>query len=257
MTMLSGHRYAFEICTHLIRREFRAKYRRSLFGWLWSVAQPLMRFVVLGIVFGKLLPGGTPQFASFLFSGLLFWQWFSSGVASATKSVLARTDLLVRPGLPRWTIPLTSVLTDLIDLATAFPILLLVIVIDGRTLTYWALLVPVILLFEGLMILGLGMAFCVGNTYFRDVGFLVDILLLLGFYITPVFFSADRVPQHWRWIIDWNPMAGFLRILRDVLIFGRAPGFGPVAGVAVFAVTVFIVGATIFARSSGNFLDEL
>ena len=203
-------RYAFELCLHLVGREFRTRYRRSLLGWFWSVAVPLFRFAVLGVVFGKLLKNDTTNFASFLFSGLIFWQWFASGVASATKSVLQRSDLLLRPGLPRWTIPLTSVLTDGIDLVASLPVLFLVVVLDGGSLTPWLLLLPFTLGIELLLILGLGMLLCAGNVYLRDIGFLVDISLLMGFYVTPIFYSIMSIPQKWRWIIEWNPMATLL-----------------------------------------------
>jgi lipopolysaccharide transport system permease protein len=253
----TGRRYAFDVCTHLISREFRTRYRRSVFGWLWSIAQPLFRFLVLGIVFGKLLKNNTPHFASFLFSGLVFWQWFSSGVGSATRSVMDRTDLLLRPGLPRWTIPLTSVLTDGIDLMAALPVLLIVLLVDGRSLSFWLLLLPGVLLVQLLLILGAGMLLCAGNVYFRDVGFLVDIMLLMGFYVTPVFYQASTIPQRWRWIVDWNPVSGILRSERDVVLYGRMPDWTSLSRVALFAVGVFAVGSYVYNRTSGRFVDEL
>lgn len=255
--MQTGSRYAYDICTHLVSREFRTRYRRSLFGWLWSVAQPLLRFAVLGVVFGQLLKTETKSFASFLFTGLVFWQWFASGVSSCTRSVLFRSDLLLRPGLPRWTIPLTSVLTDAIDLVAALPVLLVVLVVDGRPLSWWALMLPLTLVVELLLILGVGMLLCTGNVYFRDVGFLVDVLLLMGFYVTPVFYEARVVPPRWRWLVDWNPMTALLRVQRETLLQAHAPSWRHLAAVTAVAVVLFVAGATVFNRSSGGFVDEL
>lgn len=254
---LRPHRYALDLCFHLVGREFRTRYRRSLLGWFWSVAVPLFRFAVLGIVFGKLLKNNTPNFASFLFSGLIFWQWFASGVASATRSALQRSDLLLRPGLPRWTIPLTSVLTDGIDLVASLPVLLLVVVLDGGSLTPWLLFLPVTLGVELLLILGLGMLLCAGNVYLRDVGFLVDISILMGFYVTPIFYSINSIPQKWRWIIEWNPMATLLRVQRELVLYGQAPSVGPLLRVSIVAIALFALGASVYQRASAGFVDEL
>lgn len=252
-----GRRYALELCAHLVSREFRRRYRRSFFGWLWAIAQPLFRFVVLGVVFGKLLKGNTPNFASFLFSGLVFWQWFATGVSSVTKCAMDHQDLLLRPGLPRWTIPLTSALTDAIDLLAALPVLFVVLLFDGRNPTPWLALVPFTLIVELLLIIGFGMLLCVGNVYFRDVGFFVDVMLLMGFYVTPVFYEASKVPRNWRWIVDWNPMSAVLETQRNLVLYGRAPSWATFSLVTIFAMVVFVVGATVFNRFSGNFVDEL
>ena len=253
----TGARYAFDLCTHLVSREFRTRYRRSALGWFWSVAQPLFRFLVLGIVFGKLLKSGVPDFGSFLFSGLLFWQWFASGVASATRSVLDRSDLLLRPGLPRWTIPLTSVLTDAIDMAAALPVLVVVVLADGRTISWWVLFMPVLLVVELLLILGFGMLFCAANVYFRDIGFLVGVMLLMGFYVTPVFYDIKSIPQRWRWLIDWNPMSPILRNCRDIVLYNRGPDWESLAKVSLFTMCIFVFGVLVYQRASGKFVDEL
>lgn len=256
-TPIGKNRYAIDLCVHLVGREFRSRYRRSLLGWFWSVALPLFRFVVLGVVFGKLLKNNTPNFASFLFSGLIFWQWFTSGVASATRSALHRSELLLRPGLPRWTIPLTSVLTDGIDLVASLPVLLLVVVLDGGSLTPWLLLLPVALGIQLLLILGLGMLFCAGNVYFRDVGFVVDISLLMGFYVTPIFYDIGAIPKDWRWLIEWNPMTALLKVQRDLVLFGQAPSLPSTLRVFAFSLVTFAVGALVYKRASAGFVDEL
>ena len=254
---LRTQRYAAELCAHLVSREFRTRYRRSLLGWFWSIALPLFRFVVLGIVFGKLLHSDVNHFASFLFSGLVFWQWFSAGVSSATRSVLQRSDLLFRPGLPRWTIPLTSVLTDGIDLVASLPVMLLVVLLDGGSLSPWLLLLPVTLVVELAIILGIGMLLCVGNVYFRDVGFVVEVALLMGFYVTPIFYSIERIPPNWRWLIEWNPMAVLLSVQRALVLHRSPPSWLALGRVSLFAAVVFVIGARVFAKASGRFVDEL
>lgn len=252
-----GWRYGVDLGMHLVAREFRSRYRRSLFGSLWSVFQPLLRFLVLGVVFGQMLTTSVDHFASFLFSGLVFWQWFAGGVGSSTRSVLQRADLLSRPGLPRWMIPITSIFSDALDLLTALPVLLVVLRIDGRPLTGWIAVLPLTLLIQFALIAGVGMLFCTGNVYLRDIGFLVDISLLLGFYVTPVFYDIADVPQRWRWIVDWNPMTQLLSAQRSILLNGQAPDWPSLLKVGAVSLVVLAVGALVFTRADGNFLDEV
>ena len=101
------------------------------------------------------------------------------------------------------------------------------------------------------------MVFCAGNVYLRDVGFLVDILLLLGFYVTPVFYDVATVPRRWRWLVDWNPMSPLLRSQRDVLMNHTAPNWSQFGIVSALAIATFLAGITVFNRSSGRFVDEI
>ena len=117
--MSSRTRHSFDVVTHLVAREVRLRYRRSLFGWIWTVAQPLSRFLVLSFVFTQVLPLDVPDFALFLFSGLIGWMWFAAGLQSATESAVDRQDLLLRPGISPMLVPVVSVLGDAFDFVAA------------------------------------------------------------------------------------------------------------------------------------------
>src|SRR5918992_5088836 len=108
-------RHTWDLVTHLVAREFRLRYRRALFGWLWAVGSPIARLAILTYVFTRVLPLDIPNYPVFVFTGLIAWAWFSSGVSSATSSVIDRRDLLFRPGLSRPAVPVVSVLNDGFD----------------------------------------------------------------------------------------------------------------------------------------------
>ncbi|HVE45838.1 MAG TPA: ABC transporter permease [Acidimicrobiales bacterium] len=249
-------RYGSDLVLHLVGREFRLRYRRALFGWLWAIGSPLARLLVFAFVFTKVLPLGIPNYPVFLFTGLIAWSWFQGGVASATSSAVDGRDLVFRPGLPRAAIPIVSVLTDGLDYLAALPVLALFLIIgDGISFTVLAL--PVVMLLQLLLMLGLGFALCAANVYLRDVRLVVDIVMLLGFYVTPIFYRPESVPEKYRLVLQLNPMARLIAAYRDILVAGRLPAAAPFLGLAAVCIATCVAGYLIYRRASPNFVDEL
>lgn len=253
---LQGWLHAAELVVHLVGREFRIRYRRAYLGWLWSVAQPLARLIVLTVVFTKILPLGIPNYAVFLFSGLIAWMWFASAIGSATTSVIDRRDLLLRPNVPRAAIPVVSVLTDGLDYLTALPVLAVFLAVEGG-IPATAIALPMVLAVELLFILGLGYALCAVNVFLRDVRIVVEVALLLGFYITPVFYRAESVPGNYRFLIQLNPMARIINAHREILIAGTFPAPGPFLVLALGCGAIFVAGYLLYRAMSTTFVDEL
>jgi lipopolysaccharide transport system permease protein len=249
-------RHPLDVVTHLVAREFRLRYRRSVFGWLWSVAQPVARFLVLAFVFTTVLPLDVPNYAVFLFSGLIGWMWFSAALSSATSSVVNRQDLLMRPGISRMVIPVVSVLSDATDYLAALPVLAVILLFSGGIPLTW-LLLPVVLLPMFLLVLGLGYALCAANVYLRDVHILVGVATLLGFYVTPVFYSPDQVPADFRWVVELNPVSVLLEMQRDVLVEGIVPPSGQLLAAYGMGLLALLLGGAVYRRLSPMFVDEL
>lgn len=253
---LQRRRYSIDLISHLVAREFRLRYRRALLGWIWVVAEPLARLVTLAFVFSRVLPQRIPNFMVFLFTGILAWTWFAAAVASMTASAVDRSDLLFRPGLPRPTVALVSALTDTVDYLAALPLLFVFLAV-GPGIPATALAMPVVLIVQLLLILGLGFALCAANVYLRDVRLFVNVALLLGFYLTPVFYSPKKVPGKFRWIIELNPMTRILDVQRGLLLDGRLPAFLPFAILTAVCVAIFFGGYRIYRAASPAFVDEL
>jgi lipopolysaccharide transport system permease protein len=249
-------RYSWDLVMHLVGREFRLRYRRALFGWLWALGSPLARLVILTYVFTRVLPLGIDNYPIFAFTGLIAWQWFAGGITSATTSAVDRRDLLFRPGLPRSSVPIVSVLTDGLDYLASLPVLLLFLLIgDGIPLT--ALALPAVLFCQFLLTVGMGFALCTANVFVRDINLFVGMAVILGWYVTPVFYDASAVPQNYRFVLDLNPMAHLLGVYRAVLIEGRLPGAGSFLLLIATCSTVFVAGYLVYRKVSPVFVDEL
>ena len=249
-------RYSWDLVIHLVGREFRLRYRRAFFGWLWAIGSPLARLAILTYVFTQVLPLGIDNYAVFAFTGLIAWQWFSEGVTSATTSAVDRRDLLFRPGLPRAAVPIVSVLTDGLDYLAALPVLFIFLLVgDGIPVT--AFLLPIVLFVQFTLTVGLGFALCAANVYVRDVRLFVGMATLLGWYLTPVFYQPSDVPERFRFVLDLNPMAHLLGAYRAVLIEGRLPSPGSSWLLVATCAVVFAAGYLVYRAASPVFVDEL
>lgn len=249
-------RYAFDLVTHLVAREFRLRYRRALFGWLWAIATPLARLLVLSFVFTQIVPLDIDNYPAFLFTGLIAWSWFAGAVAAATSSTVDRRDLLFRPGVPRAAVPVVTALADGIDFAAALPVLAVFLLLDGG-IPLTALALPVLVAVQLLLVLGIGFVLSSANVYLRDARLLVGVALLLGFYLTPVFYSGDQIPDDFAWLVSLNPMARLLSAYRNVLVEGQLPATGPFLALTAICAAICITGYAIYRAASPYFVDEL
>jgi lipopolysaccharide transport system permease protein len=256
LALTRRQQHAIDVVTDLVGREFRLRYRRTLFGWVWAIAQPLARLLILWFLFTRILPLDIDDYPVFLFTGLIGWSWFAAGVNNATSSAVDRRDLLFQPGLPRAIVPVVSVLTDALDYVAALPVLAIVLLL-GPGIPVTALALPAVMAVQLLLILGIGFAFCAANVYVRDVRLLVDVGLLLGFYVTPVFYSPDSVPDRFSAVVTFNPIAQLLIAQRDILIEGRLPAAVPFLVLTMACAATFVAGYAVYRAVSPTFVDEL
>lgn len=247
-----------QVVLHLTAREFRIRYQAAFLGWLWALAPAVARFGVLGLVFSSLFPNGGPDYLAELAVGVLAWNWFQAGVASASTSAVDRSDLLRHPTLPREVLPTVSVLTDAFDYLAGLPVLLLVVWVDTGSLPLTAVWLVVLLVLQALLMLGIGMAASVADVRWRDARLAVNLLLSVGFFVTPVFYTSRAVASDLlQTVMAWNPMAVLIEAQRQVLVEGVVPDAGSLLGITAVCVGVFLAGWALHRRRSATFLDHL
>jgi lipopolysaccharide transport system permease protein len=251
-----GRRQLLDLVVHLTRRQLDSAHRFTLLGWTWPLVRQLAQLAVLVFLFSKVLDLGIDGYALFVFSGLIVWSWFATGVSAAATSVEGGRHLVLSPRFPDVALPLVAVATPLVDLLMALPLLLVGLAIDGR-LGPTALLLPLLLLGTGLFAAGVGMAVAAADVLLRDVANLVGVALLLGFYVTPVFFGLRNVPDRFDWVLHVNPLTAHVEAVRDVLFEGRLPGLRDVLIIGVGSPLVALAGLLVFRRLQPRFVDEL
>jgi lipopolysaccharide transport system permease protein len=248
--------YLRDATLHLAGRQIAARYRRSLLGGLWSLGPPLAQLVVFQFVFTRVIPLDIPNFALFLLTGILVWSFFSQGVSVATGSLETNRHLLRQPSFPAALVPLVAVVVALIDYLVALPILLLAAAFTVGIGPAAAFL-PVILAIQLTFTVGLGWIFAVAQVFFRDIQHLVGLLLMLGFWLTPIFYARSSVPDRFDIVYQLNPLAHLVSAQREVVLEGRLPALLPLALVGLAGAVLCAIGLAVFARFRSVLSEEL
>ena len=239
-----------DLFLNIFRRELHGKYRGSVLGLVWSLANPLALMAVYTLVFSVLLKVFTiDHYPLFVLSGLVTWVFFQSAVQMSCSSLFAQPTLVKQVKFPRHILPLAVVATNVVTLAAMLAVVLvvnLIFVPEMRT-TFWAaipLFLPLIALASGLAVV-----FGYVTVVFRDVEHLMTTLLLPWFFLTPIFYTLDQLPglAGDEWIADViyyvNFVAPFVEGIRDPLFFGELPHLGDVVYMVVAGLAALALGA--------------
>lgn len=214
-------RQSGELLAALTSRELRLRYQGSLFGWAWSLVRPLALGLILTFALGKVL--GTGITAEFLLAGLFPWFWFQSSVQAAAATFVGNGGLLKKVRFPREVLPLSVVLGNTLQFLLALPVLAGFLLWDGYEPTREWLALPAIFLLQLALITGLAFFVASVTVFFRDLEHIVEVLLNLVFYATPIIYSADNVPSNYRWVVQLNPLAPLADGWRRILLENRWP----------------------------------
>lgn len=254
----------------LTRREIKARYKDSTLGLVWSFIRPLVSLLIYYIAIGKFLEAerSIPDFAIYVFTGLTIWQFFSEMISSGTAAILANGGIIKKIQLPREIFPLASLGSALFNFAIQLGILLVAaLLIRGLNPASNILFVPV-----GIIVLVLwGLAFMLilsaANVYWRDIQYLVEVGLMVGFWVSPIVYSWEMVQQHAPgWVTQlylWNPVT--IVVLAFQSVFWRAGADKPYPdGLGIHLLVMLAVGCIvlviaqrIFDRLQRNFAQEM
>lgn len=249
--------YIRDLLQILVARNMKLRYKRSVMGFAWSLLNPLAQLLVFGFVFTTVLPLNIPNYAVFLFSGLLPWSWFSGALFEATEAIVGNRELIRRPGFPTALLPVITLVSHLVHFLLALPVLLLFILTSKIALNWTILALPLIIIVQFVFMLSLAYLLSTIHVTFRDTQYLLNILLLLGFYLTPVFYDSTAVPTRFHLIYSLNPMYHLINAYRAILLHGVWPDFVSLGLVGAVASVVLLLGYLYFIHTSYQFVEEL
>jgi lipopolysaccharide transport system permease protein len=244
------------LCVHLVKREIDATHRMTVLGWAWPLVRQLIQLAVLVFIFGSVLDLGIEDFPVFVFSGLIAWTWFAVGVSGATNSLLSERHLLYQPRLPPPVLPIVAVAVPLVDVVMALPVLAIMLATENG-IPATALLMPVLVIAQFVLMAGIAWLTAAGSVFFRDVPNLVAVGLNVLFYLTPVFYGLKAIPQKYEWVLKLNPMATIVTAYRAILLGQPYPGPLTIAYTLGLSVVLLGLGYFAFTRSQDRFVDSL
>ena len=254
-----------ELLGNLFRRDLQAKYRGSVLGVLWTVANPIMLMGVYLLVFGVVWNSNfstVGHYPLFLLSGLALWTFFGAALQSSTRSMLDNANLIRKTRFPRQLVPLSVVFAHLVSFAAMLAILLVVnfIALPRVRATEW-LAIPLALLFVGL-VCGLGLAVASLNVLFRDIEFIVAALLVPLFFLTPILYplTGSAIGHHDTAVkfIHWaNPLSPAIEAVRAPLFGGTLPHWTDALYLGVACIVALAAGAFVFTRVDDQIAIEV
>jgi lipopolysaccharide transport system permease protein len=249
--------YMRDVLWVLIARDFKLRYKRSIFGIIWSLLVPLAQLAVLYLVFERIVPLNIPHYTAFLFTGILPWNWLQSSLLMSALTVIDNRELIKQVGFPVALLPTITVGSQFVHFLLTLPILAAFLARDGFQLNPTQVALPLIIVIEFVLILSLAYIVATLQVQFRDTQYLVGIVLFLFFYLTPVFWDAASVPEPYRSIMLLNPLAVLLNAYRAVLVHRQWPEFVPLLAVGGGSLLLLAMGYTLFSAGRDRFVEEL
>lgn len=244
-----------------VSNELRARYVGSSIGFFWTVVNPVLELVTYTFVFHTLLDvrfhpdGNVAHYVLFLFCGMMAWSAFADGLTRSTTSIVDNAHLLRKLNFPTVVLPTHVVVSALVNQSLRLGILLLGLLFLGDGWSWHVLLVPFVMLAQALFTLGLGLFLCTLHVFFRDMSHWVGAGLMIGMFVTPVFYPASAYPRAALLLLYPNPMAQFVGIYQSLLLDHKLPYANSALWAVVASVGALVVGASVFAHNRRGFPD--
>lgn len=241
----------------LVTRDMKIRYKRSALGLLWTLVNPLAQLLVFQFVFGVMFKVGMPNYAVFLFVGIVAWNWFSGALMQATTVFVEHRDLIRRPGFPIAVLPAVTISSHLVHFVLTLPVLFALVWFNDIQLGPSLAVLPFLLIMQFLITLGIAYPIASLHVAFRDTQYLLGLALMLGFYITPIFYAPSVIPPSVARIFELNPMLHVIGAYRSIFMFGTVPAAESLLAMAISSVVCLVVGYAIFAKMRPEFVREL
>jgi lipopolysaccharide transport system permease protein len=246
-----------ELLYFLVWRQLKVRYKQTVLGVLWAIIQPFFLMVIFSIFFGRLakIPSEGIPYPIFAYAGLLPWTYFAKSLNACTESLVGNSHLITKVYFPRLIIPISSVLSGLVDFSIAFTILLAMMFYYQIIPTLAALLLPFLILMALATALGVGLWFSALNVQYRDIRYAISFLAQFWFFATPVVYPSTLVPERWRVLYSLNPMTSVVEGFREALL-GKGQLDWPMFTVSITVVVFLVLSGTFyFRRMEKRFAD--
>lgn len=255
---LDGLRRYRHLLRNLVFKDLKLKYRGSVVGFVWSLANPLLMTAVYTVAFTWILRIRTEGFVFYLMLGLLAWTYFAGSAAMSTGSIADNGGLVKSVAFPRAILPIATVLFNLSQyLLTVVVFLPLMLVYYQVTPAAPMLLFPLFIALQTLFTIGVALVLATGTAFFRDVRHLVDIALAMLFWLTPIMYTLSELPAGLRNILLFSPMSPFVTAYHDMFFFQRWPDGAVWAAALVNTGVALALGVRLMTRYEASFPEQV
>lgn len=251
------------LLNNLAKRDFLVRYKQAFAGIIWALIKPLISILIFGYISSKISnSGNTATNFVYVASAMLLWQLFSNVFNDVSNSIIGNSNLFSKVYFPKIIIPLSTILVCIVDFLISLIILIVLFVVSGQSIHWHIILAPLFIILTLINGFGIGLYFATINVKFRDVKFIVPVILQFGMYISPVIFSTryylDRLPEWLHWLFCLNPMVGAIDGFKYALFGGEA-----IYNMSYFLMSVCVsflflfIGVKYFYKFERSFVDYI
>ena len=237
--------------------DVKVRYRNSILGVLWSLLEPLLLLGVLYFVFSTMFKIEIPNFPIYLLLGIICWNFFRNGTSIALNSLTNRSTLMTQIYFPRSIPGISAAITSTITLLFELVVLgIFMAVFQFMPTSTIILLIPILLL-ELIFILGIALPLSVLNVKFTDTEFIWGVVISAGFFLTPIFYQFNMLPDYIQNILQFSPMVQIVTMSHHVVLYGTLPSINSVL-YAVFSISIIcVIGYSIFRKYQARIAEEM
>lgn len=246
-----------ELLKSNVKKEIRGKYKGSFLGILWSFLNPLLQVAVYAIVFPYIMRIETPNYLQYLIVGIIPWTFFITVINQGMIAVRMNAGIIKKVYFPREILPISVAISGLVNFFISCIIILIFCIFGGLGISWHLILLPVIALIQFVFTLGLVLALSAINIFIKDTEYIVQFIINMLFYATPILYPASLFPEKIRWVLYLNPLTGIIDAYRGIFMYHQMPNVASFIYLVVIAVIVFLLGLAIFRKLEKGFAEEL
>lgn len=246
-----------ELLKSNVKKEIRGKYKGSFLGILWSFINPLLTVLVYAIVFPYIMRVKTDNYLIFLIIGVIPWTFFTTVINQGMITVRTNSGIIKKVYFPREILPISVATSGLINFLISCIIIVLFCVFGGVGISWHIILLPLISLIQYFLVLGLTFGLSAINIYIKDMEYIVQFMINMLFYATPILYQATLFPDKIRWILYINPMTHIIDAYRDIFLYHTLPNVYSVIYMIVTSVVILLLGLFIFKKLEKGFAEEV
>ena len=241
-----------------IKKEFRGKYKKSFLGILWSFFNPLFQLLIYALVFPFILRGsGIENYTMFLIVALIPWTFFNSTILQSAASIVSNGGIVKKIYFPRIILPISVTTSNLLNFLITGIIVIIALFISQIGISYTILMLPLIIIMQYILQLGLAFIFSSITVYIRDVEYIINIFMMLMFYLCPIVYPFEMIPEQYTALFNLNPMLHIICFYRDILYYQKMPSLNSILVIFALCIAVLIFGYLVFKKLEKRFVEEL
>jgi lipopolysaccharide transport system permease protein len=246
-----------EVLYTLVEREVKIRYKQTAIGVSWVLLQPLITMLIFTLIFGRMakMPSDGVWYPAFILTALLPWAYFSQAITRSGMSLVSSANLVTKVYFPRLLLPLSMIVSPLVDFLLSMLLLFGLLAYAGIPLTWKVITLPIFIFVAMLTATGVSLFLSATNVKYRDVGHAIPFVIQIWMFVSPIVYPVSLVPERWKLLYGLNPMAGVIEGFRWALLEKSAPDPLVMGASVVMVIAVLIAGIMYFRRMEREFAD--